>query len=177
MQKQQGFTLLEIILVITLLVGLTYFALMTMPNQTNNVVLESQRLVSALQFVIRRSELERHIFSLQLSQHEWKLLTLCNSDCKNKKIVQKSVIWPENFWIQTYQKQYPLHKILPNNIRMQLYIDNKKIKVSTHMDTNVNPIIIFFPGGENNIFTIELIDEDTNTTITINYDNNKILSM
>lgn len=175
--RQRAFTLIEIMIVIALFGCISMAIMMTMPGKADDNKAEAIKLVSVLQLAIDRAEFEGKIFGLRLAQHYWQLVELCATECKDVIPEQESIIWPGRFWVQVYQRKYPLKRLLSTRFSLQLNIDNEEIKLK-NMAINkqpIEPLILLLPGDEKINFQIKLNDSSNKNKIIIKTNSENII--
>ncbi|MGL4859759.1 MAG: type II secretion system minor pseudopilin GspH [Enterobacteriaceae bacterium] len=166
---RQGFTLLEVMLVI-IVIGLTAsLVIATLPEENNTLDSESNRLVATMNLIQERAVEENRIYGIHLSEHGWQILSL--QPDKQSAPGWDSQLIAGSHWQPVYHQGKLLGRQLPAWMSLQVTLEQSTLPLGSSADSSdketLLPTLLFFPGGELTYFHILMTDSRHNTSVAI----------
>jgi len=145
----QGFTLLEVMLVVVLLAMVATLVINTLPD-TINVPQEEERLTNSLRWAAEQAILEGAIYGVKLDRQGWLIVKLSH----NPGGAGESLSWPGYYWRPAGFG----HHLLPEGITLELAVENQPrlFPAGKEKSAGSEPQILLLPGGEVTRFSLRL---------------------
>ncbi|QBC03374.1 GspH/FimT family pseudopilin [Enterobacter cloacae] len=154
-RKCQGFSLLEIMLVLALLGGMASLAIGMLPDRPSLRV-EENKLLSRLQWASEQAVQNGQVYGLVVTKTEWQVVRLTRAS----KGEQTSDYWPGRYWQAIRDAGRPSVHRLAENVGLRLLLNGTEQTLAPSLhDARFEPQILLMPGGESSRFAIHLSAE------------------
>lgn len=168
--KQQGFTLLEIMVVVALMGLIAVVTIMTMPSDNrNNLISQTETLAEAIKLAADRALLEGTMMGIIINTDSWQVVTLQQTGkaANTPELIQDYFNSNTTHrWQPWLFRRFPLQRQLPEIFSLSLKIQDIPADLHSEQnnrDVDLIPQIWLFPGGEITPFEIKVLKKATTT--------------
>ncbi len=174
--RQQGFTLLEIMVVIAIMGLIAVMVTMTMPSERNNNAMDqAETLKEAIRLAADRALIEGRMMGVIINTDGWQIVTLRSIE----KQARSTSLLDDYFAIKaSYQwqpwlyRRLPLQRHLSPSFRLMLNIQGMPVDLYSYddkRDVELTPLIWLYPSGEITSFKITLLKKATEKQSAIEF--------
>lgn len=168
--KQQGFTLLEIMVVVAMMGLIAVVIIMTMPSDNrNNLISQTETLTEAIKLAADRALLEGCMMGVIINTDSWQVVTLQPTGKASNTAELIQDYFRNNTthrWQPWLYRRLPLQRQLPEIFSLSLTIQDIPTDLQSdqnNSDVDRIPQIWLFPGGEITPFEITVTKKATPT--------------